>query len=70
MYGAAARLLPWLDSGRLPTDTVSADQQDQQKPVGNAISVAREVRNLFAARLEQERVALMTAYPFRSHRIR
>lgn len=70
VYGAASRLLPWLDSGRIPTETVSADLQDQQKPVGNAVSVARELRKMYATRLQEERTALQNRYPMRSHRIR
>lgn len=70
VYGAASRLLPWLDSGRLPTDTVSSDLQDQQKPLGNAIAVGREMRTLYTTRLEQERALLATKYPFRQHRVR
>lgn len=70
VYGAAARLLPWLDSGRLPTDTVSADLQDQQKPVGNAVSVGRELRGLYNTRLQQEHALLSSRYPYRQHRIR
>lgn len=70
VYGAASRLLPWMDAGRLPTDTVSSDLQDQQKPVGNAVSVGREIRQLYAQRLTQEHQALTQKFPFRTHRVR
>lgn len=70
VYGTAARLVPWLDTGRLPVETVAADMQDQAKPIGNAISVGRELRQLYTTRLEQERLALANRYPYRQHRIR
>lgn len=70
MLGAAARLLPWLDAGRLPVDTVASDAQDQTKPVGNAVSVGREIRSLYAQRLAQEREALLNRYPLRVHKVR
>jgi hypothetical protein len=68
--GAAARLLPWLDAGRLPVETVPADSADQTKPVGNAIAVGREIRNLYAKRLQEERDALLARFPLRVHKVR
>lgn len=70
VYGATSRLLPWLDAGRLPVETVATDTQDQTKPVGNAISVGRELRSLYAVRIAQERAALLSRYPIRVHKVR
>lgn len=70
VLGAANRLLPWLDAGRLPVDTVPSDTQDQLKPVGNAIAVGREMRSLYAKRLEEERMALLARHPIRVHKVR
>jgi hypothetical protein len=70
VFGAASRLLPWIDSGRLPTDTVSSDQQDQTKPIGNAVNVGREIRTMYQTALLREKHALNLRYPMRKHRIR
>ena len=70
VFGAASRLLPWSDAGRTPVDSVSSDAQDQAKPIGAAISVARELRTLYQTRLAQERMALLARYPVPVHRIR
>lgn len=70
VYGTAARLLPWQDTSRVPVETVSSDAQDTTKPVGNGIALAKELRNLYASRLADERRILMDRYPSRSHRIR
>jgi hypothetical protein len=70
VYGTAARLLPWLDTGRVPVETVAADLADQNKPLGNAVSLAREMRNLYASRLNSEKMALRERYPIKSRRVR
>lgn len=70
VYGATSRLLPWLDAGRLPVESVASDTQDATKPVGNAISVGRELRSLYASRIAQERAALLSRYPIRVHKVR
>lgn len=70
VYGAASRLLPWQDTGRLPVETVGSDTQDTTKPVGNGVALAKELRNLYASRLQDERRILMDRYPSRSHRVR
>ena len=70
VYGAAASLLPWLDSGRAPVDTVSSDAQDTQKPIGAASSVAAQLRQLYNTRLQQERTALLAKFPVPVHKVR
>lgn len=70
VYGAASRLLPWLDTGRVPVETVAADLADQTKPVGNAVSLAREMRNLYSTRLAAEKSVLRERYPIKSRRTR
>lgn len=70
IYGAASRLLPWQDTARVPVETVSSDVQDTPKPVGNAISMAKEIRNLYAIRLGQEQQALIDRYPMKAHKVR
>jgi hypothetical protein len=70
VYGAASRLVPWIDSGRVPVTTVPSDAQDTQKQIGNAVSIGRELRNLYQVRLAEERQALLVRYPMKSHRVR
>lgn len=70
VLGAASRLVPWLDTGRLPSQTVSADLVDQQDPVGKATAIARELRANYMARLQEERKALLTRYPTKVHTTR
>lgn len=70
VYGCAMRLLPWQDSGRVPVETVSSDVQDATKPVGGGITVSNQFRNMYNARLADERRSLLTRYPPRSHKVR
>jgi hypothetical protein len=70
VYGAASRLLPWQDTGRVPVETVPSDAQDTAKPVGNAVALAKEMRNLYATRLADEMRNLMNKYPPRAHKVR
>jgi hypothetical protein len=51
-------------------ESVPSDAQDQVRPPGTAITVARELRNLYAMRLQQERAALLSRYPTKAHKIR
>jgi hypothetical protein len=70
VLGTAARLVPWQDTARLPVETVPSDALDNNKPVGNATSVAGAIRQQFQLRLDQERRALLDRYPTRTHRTR
>lgn len=70
VYGAASRLLPWQDTGRVSVESVSSDAQDTVKPVGNAVALAKELRNLYASRLADERRVLQDRFPSRSHKVR
>lgn len=70
VYGAATRLLPWLDGSHVAQESVPSDAQDQARPPGTAIQVAREMRNQYLMRLQQERTRLLTVYPMRAHKIR
>jgi hypothetical protein len=63
LYGAAARLLPWMDTGRVGVETVMSDQQDETKPIGNAVSLAREFRTNYRLRLQAERRPSSPATP-------
>lgn len=70
VYGAAARLLPWQDTGRIPVTSVSSDAQDSLKPVGNGAALGKELRSLYVSRLTDERRALLERYPTRVHKVR
>jgi hypothetical protein len=70
VYGTAARLLPWQDTARVPVETVPSDAQDTTKPVGNGVALAKELRNLYAMRLQDEIRAQQNRYPMRSHKVR
>lgn len=70
VLGTAVRLMPWLDTGRVPTQTVSSDLQDQNKPIGNAVSLAREMRQQYQLALQREREVLQTRYPLKVRRTR
>lgn len=70
VLGAATRLVPWMDTGRLPVETVPSDALDNAKPIGVATQIAQSLRSQYQARLDQERRAQLDRYPTRSHRIR
>jgi hypothetical protein len=70
VLGAAARLVPWQDTSRLPVETVPSDAQDQGKPVGLASQVASAIRQQYTLKLATERRALLDRYPTRAHGVR
>lgn len=69
VYGAASRMIPWLDIGRLPVQSVEADALAQPRPLGTAIQGAREIRALYQSRLAEEQRALEFQFPMQTHRI-
>lgn len=70
VLGAASRLLPWIDTGRTPAETVVSDMTDQQRPIGAGVQLAKEIRQRYLERLQRERDALIARYPIRIHRVR
>jgi hypothetical protein len=62
-----ANVLPMLDVARLQVTHVSADELDQPRPLGSAISIARDFRQQYVTRLQQERTNLNLRYPARIH---
>jgi hypothetical protein len=70
VLGTAARLIPWIDAGRTPASSVPSDLTDQQRPIGAAIQLARDLRDRYQTRLAKERDSLYSRYPIRAHRIR
>lgn len=69
VLGAIARLLPALDVSRLSVTHAAADELDQPRPLGSAISVAKQYRQDYLARLAEERDVLNRRYPARWHRV-
>lgn len=69
ILGAMARLLPALDASRLQVTHAAADELDQPRPLGSAISVAKQYRQDYLSRLAEERDALNRRYPARWHRV-
>jgi hypothetical protein len=67
VLGTVARLIPALDVARLSVKTTSADELDQPVQLGSAVSLSRELKAEFRARLAEERAALLNTYPGRLH---
>lgn len=70
VYGAAARLLPWIDGAHVAQETVSTDVQDQTRPPGTAVAVAKQLQGQHLQRLSEERQALLMRYPLKAHKVR
>lgn len=70
ILGAAVHLLPWLDTGRLPVESVEADAQENARQLGTALSVAKQLKADYDAALRREREALETLYPMRARGVR
>jgi hypothetical protein len=69
ILGAIYRLLPALDVSRLSVSYAPADELDQPRPLGSALTVAKQYHQDYLARLAEERDALNRRYPARWHRI-
>lgn len=66
VLGTAVRLIPWLDTGRLPADSVETDALGNARQLGTALSVAGSLKKDYADALARERAALEIAYPLRA----
>lgn len=62
-----ANIVPMLDVARLQVTHVSAEELQQARPLGSAVSIARDFRQQYQARLAQERASLNQRYPARVH---
>jgi hypothetical protein len=66
--GALLRLLPSMDMARLSVISVpSADANDKPPQPGTGIMIARELKQQYVARREQEVGAFRLQYPVRQH---
>lgn len=67
VYGAASRLIAFIDPGRLNYSSAEADQADTKLQYGSGASTARFIQNLYATRLTEESKKLRDVYPIRVH---
>lgn len=67
VYGAAWRLLSFVDAGRLTYQSAEADAADSKLQFGSASSAARTMLALYTQRLNEESDKLVDQYPFRPH---
>lgn len=67
VLGAAARLLSFLDAGRINVTSAEADLADSKIPATTGTSVSRYVYALYQQRLNEEADKLQGKYPTRIH---
>jgi len=67
ILGACARLLAFVDSGRLNLTSAQADQADTKIPSSAGASISKYVYALFQQRLKEESGRLNGKYPIRPH---
>lgn len=67
VYGAAYRLLSFIDPGRLNLTSAEADAMDSKIPSTAGTSSARYIFALFNQRLNEESLKLSDKYPVRLH---
>lgn len=70
MWGAASNLVGFLEPGYLDNHSVEASMLAQQIPAGSSTNAARFLTQMYLKRLEEERNALLAAWPVRIHRLR
>lgn len=67
VFGAAWRLLSFIDAGRLTYQSAEADSADSKLQFGSASSAARNLLAIYTQRLKEESDKLIDQYPFRPH---
>ena len=67
IYGAAYRLISFVDPSRLTFTSAEADEADRTKPIGSGSNAARFLFSLYQQRLQEEADRLKTKYPIRVH---
>lgn len=67
MFGAAWRMLPSYDSGRLQQQSIEATERAPLVPTGSAAKISEYYWTMFQRRLAQERDRLFTLYPRFQH---
>jgi hypothetical protein len=67
IYGAAYRLLTFLDAGRINLTSAESDFADSKNPYNSGSAASRYVFALFQQRLQEEALKLADKYPIRLH---
>jgi len=67
IYGAAYRLISFIDPSRLTFTSAEADEADRTKPIGSGSNAARFIFSLYQQRLQEEAGRLKGKYPVRLH---
>ena len=67
IYGAAYRMVSFIDPGRLTFTSPEADQNDQTRQFGSGTNTARYLLALYQQRLQEESQKLNGKYPVRVH---
>ena len=67
VYGAAYRLLTFLDAGRINLTSAESDFADSKNPYNSGSAASRYVFALFQQRLQEEALKLSDQFPIRLH---
>ena len=67
IYGAAYRLISFVDPSRLTFTSAEADEADRTKPIGSGSNASRFIFSLYQQRLQEEAGRLLGKYPVRLH---
>jgi hypothetical protein len=67
IYGAAYRLISFVDPSRLTFTSAEADEADRTKPIGSGSNAARFIFSLYQQRLQEEAGRLKGKFPVRIH---
>ena len=67
IYGAAYRLLSFLDTGRINLTSAEADLNDTKNPYNSGASASRYIFALYQQRLQEEALKLADKFPIRLH---
>ena len=67
VLGAAARLLSFIDAGRINFTSAEADAADTKMPSNGGTSVSRYIYALYQQRLTEESGRLQGKYPVKIH---
>jgi hypothetical protein len=67
IYGAAYRLLSFIDTGRINLTSAEADLNDTKNPYNSGASASRFIFALYQQRLQEEALKLSDKFPIRLH---
>jgi hypothetical protein len=67
VYGAAYRLLTFLDAGRINLTSAESDFADSKNPYNSGSAASRYIFALFQQRLQEEALKLSDQFPIRLH---